>query len=103
MLSLVSDARKKALADHLGQILGRSIQLDVREPSAAAPSSETRHTSPEQEQPGNAPSGSRAQAMELPLVRELLEQFPNASLTHVEQRSGNESSNPSTDADDATS
>lgn len=96
MLSLATEARRNELSAQLREILGRPVNVYVREPgdNDAAPG-ESSDTQPKQ---ATEPStgGARQQAMELPLVREALEQFPNATLTHV-QRHDTTSATPSTE------
>jgi hypothetical protein len=94
MTSLVTDKRRAELADQLKQILGRPVQVRLGEP----PEQSAEETGGEASTPASKTGGARQQAMELPLVREVLEQFPNASLTDVrrEQPTGDD---PPTDAD----
>jgi hypothetical protein len=87
MLSLINDARKQELTQHLSELLRRSVKVQVQPPSESSPDAAGSPAASQPSPAGQSESASlRQQAMALPLVREVFEQFPNASLTHVERR-----------------
>ena len=87
LMSLVNDRRRQAIEQELARILGRSVRVKVTQPGEASePGATAGETGQASSQSGGASQtsgGARQEAMNMPLVRELLEQFPNATLTDV--------------------
>jgi hypothetical protein len=83
LLRMVTEARKQQLAEHFGQLLGRSIRVKVQEPSEQEAADAAAAGAEASDSPAQAKSARQA-AMQLPLVREAFEQFPNATLTDVQ-------------------
>jgi hypothetical protein len=89
LLRMVTDGRKQQLAEQLGEILGRSVRVQLREPGEG-PAAQAGPDESSGAGASHEAKSARQAAMNLPLVREVFEQFPNAALTDVQRSTAGE-------------
>jgi len=80
-LELATEARCGRLAAELAGLLGRRVRIELRRPTAAADAGPP----PDADRGQAAAADARRDAMSLPLVREAMQAFPEATLIDVER------------------